>query len=308
MGKDALDKGNLKYWAKVIPIKSGMTDDQKYKVWNNEGQAFFLRISDINRYPDLLEEAKLIDAFRQKGLPVAKVESVDYCENDKQCFLLLHWLNGNTLDTVLPTQSEKKQYEIGLKAGKHLYKLHHTPLDIKEPFAHRNLKTKKNNEFNHYINSHLRAENDELIVKYIKENIDLIGQGPNVIEHSDYHPGNLILRDDGSLAIIDFNGSHQGDAYEEFYKLELFVLPQSKPYCLGQIHGYFQGEPPEAFWHYHRLYTALAALYGIRWASDYKSDQALKREKKRLKRIRNDYDDFKRLKPKWYILSKDIQY
>ncbi len=303
----SINKGNLQYWDRVMPIKSGMTDDQKYKVWNVNGQAFFLRIADIERYPDLQEEARLIEAFREKGLPVAKVETVDYCENLEQCYLLLHWLEGDTLEMTLPKKSEQEQYEIGVIAGKHLHKLHHTPLDIK-PFLNRNLKTKKLNEFNHYINAHLRAENDELIVKYIKNNIDLIGNGPSVIEHSDYHPGNLILREDGTLAIIDFNGSHQGDAYEEFYKLELFVLPQSTLYCLGQIHGYFNGDPPEEFWHYHRLYTALAALYGIRWATDYKSDKALEREAERLSRIRKDYDDFKRLIPKWYVPNHKIVY
>ncbi len=294
------DKGNLEYWHKVYPIRSGWTDDEKYKVCDDSGHAFFLRKATRDRFQDLQEEARLITALGEKGLPVAKVETVDLCEEEDKCYLLLHWLEGVTLETALPGMSEREQYEIGLKAGRQLLRLHNTKLDI-NAFSHRSLKDKKMRELNGYLESGLRISGDSTIIDFIRDNIHVIDNGPSVIEHSDYHPGNLILKPGMDLAIIDFNGSHQGDAYEEFYKLELFVIRQSIAYCLGQIHGYFDGDPPRSFWDSHSVYTAHAALYGLKWAQDHGKAESMEIEINRLKRILRDYDHFNRRVPAWYV-------
>ncbi len=296
----------LDYWEKVYPIRTGWTDDEKYKVCDADGRTFFLRKAVLGRYADLKGEAQLIRMLRKKGMPVAKVEEVDTCPEADKCYLLLEWIDGITLDNALPLMTEQDQYESGIKAGRQLRELHRIPPEI-EAFPHRNLKKKKMNELNAYLDSSVRIEGDETIVKHIKDNIDIIGNGPAVIEHSDYHPGNMILRPDMSLAIIDFNGSHLGDAYEEFYKLELFVIRLSRPYCLGQIHGYFNGDPPKDFWHAHSVYTAHAALYGFKWAEDHGKKGAWEEERRRLRRILKDYDHFRRIIPAWYILFEDYR-
>ncbi len=299
MQKTTSTKGDLNHWHDVTPIKSGWTTDQKYKVTDAEGRAFFLRRTSAERLYDLKEEALLISAFRSKGLPVAEVEAVGLSQNGEHSYLLLHWLEGLTLDSVLSTMTESEQYRIGCIAGRQLKRLHDTPLDI-EAFSHRNLKAKKERELNAYLTSDVREQDDQQIVAFIQQNMEMIGKGPKVLEHSDYHPGNLILTPQGDLAIIDFNGSHPGDAYEEFYKLELFVIEQSEQFCIGQIHGYFNGDPPQAFWQAHSVYTAHAALYGLKWAKDHGSETDKDLERIRLKRIFNHYDRFRQYIPKWY--------
>ncbi len=296
----------LSHWQRVEPIKGGFTQDLKYKVTDHESHDYFLRISHKDKWFDLKEEAKLIDSLHNKGLPVAKVAGVGFCEDDTKSFLLLHWIEGTTLDAVLPEMQEKDQYLIGVKAGETLKQFHETSTNI-DAFLHRSLIKKKMVELNAYLASDVRINNDQPVVDFILKHKNIMGAGPSVYEHSDFHPGNLILKPGNDIGIIDFNGSHPGDAYEEFYKLELFVIEMSQHYCIGQIHGYFGGEPPEDFWLSHSVYTAHAALYGLKWAQDHAHEDVRTLEANRTQRILADYDWFKRNTPAWYRSYQDMQ-
>ena len=157
------------------------------------------------------------------------------CNNGKNVYMLLTWVEGKDLEEVLSDLTEEEQYQLGRQAGKVLKKIH-------------------------------SIDGDEITIKYVKENIDLIWKEKPVYMHGDYHPGNLIYTDNG---VIDFNRWEVGDPYEEFYKLESFGIENSIPYCIGQIDAYFDDQIPEDFWITLAVYVAHASLFLIKWAEKF---------------------------------------
>ena len=117
--------------------------------------------------------------------------------------------------------------------------------------------------------------------------------------HGDFHPGNLIYMQDGSIGVIDFNRWEVGDPYEEFYKLESFGIEISVPYCIGQIDAYFNDNVPEDFWTANAVYVAQASLFSIKWAEKFGQadvDGMVRRARASMK----NFDNFNLSVPKWY--------
>ena len=56
-----------------------------------------------------------------------------------------------------------------------------------------------------YEESNVRISGDEIAVAYVKDNINSIWRKSPVYMHGDFHPGNLIYMQDGSIGVIDFN-------------------------------------------------------------------------------------------------------
>lgn len=80
------------------------------------------------------------------------------------------------------------------------------------------------------------------------------------------HLGNLIYTPDKTIGVIDFNRWECGDKYEEFYKVQSFDVEHSIAFSVGEIQGYFDGDPPIDFWKVQAVYVAHASLYSIKWA------------------------------------------
>ncbi len=81
--------------------------------------------------------------------------------------------------------------------------------------------------------------------------------------------------------------------------MQSFGIEKSIPFCKGQIHGYFNGEPPLEFWETQAVYVAHASLYSIKWAEKFGKDE-MEGMAKRCNDALKDYDGFKRVYPRWY--------
>lgn len=64
---------------------------------------------------------------------------------------------------------------------------------------------KKIVQLSRYESSNVRINNDEIAVKYVKDNIYKIWKEKPVYQHGDFHPGNLIYMENGEIGVIDFN-------------------------------------------------------------------------------------------------------
>lgn len=117
--------------------------------------------------------------------------------------------------------------------------------------------------------------------------------------HGDFHPGNLIYMQDGSIGAIDFNRWEVGDPYEEFCKLESFGIEISIPYCIGQIDTYFNDDVPQDFWTANAVYAAQASLFFIKWAENF-GQADIAGMVRRAKATFENFDDFTVSVPNWY--------
>ena len=284
----------------IEPVSKGWSNDQKYRVQTEDGRDCLLRLSDAAAYDAKKKEYEIIRKFAALGFPMSQPLDFGLCEDG--VYMLLSWVEGEDLETVLPTLPEQEQYRLGCEAGRILKQIHSIPMDpADQPTTTK--REKKLWQLSQYEQSQVRIEGDEAAIQYVKDNIGVIWRIPPVYQHGDFHPGNLIYRPDGTIGVIDFNRWEVGDPYEEFYKLQSFGREISIPYCVGQIDAYFEGTIPDDFWRTLAVYVAHASLYSIKWAEKYGAPE-IEGMKRRCREAVEDYDGFRAIIPWWYAEYK----
>lgn len=294
-----------KDWKSITPISKGWSSDKKYLVETADGKLQLLRISDIDAYENKKKEYEIITKYSQLGINMSMPIEFGTCNEGKNVYMLLSWIEGRDLEEVLPELSEQEQYKLGRQAGIILRKIHSIPLDSADVPATTKCE-KKLMQLARYEESDVRISGDEVAVAYVKENINSIWNKTPVYMHGDFHPGNLIYMPDGSIGVIDFNRWEVGDPYEEFYKLESFGIEISVPYCIGQIDAYFDDDVPEDFWTANAVYVAQASLFSIKWAEKF-GQAEIDGMVRRARASMMNFDDFMITVPKWYFGKSDIK-
>ena len=296
-----LDIVSSRKWESVTAISKGWSSDAKYFVKTTSGELLLLRISDIEAYDAKRKEYEIITKYSKLGIHMSMPIEFGICNAGKSVYMLLSWVEGRDLEEILPKLSEQEQYLLGRQAGGILRKIHSIPLDP-EDLPQTTKREKKLTQLARYENSDVRISGDETAIRFVKENIDQIWRETPVYMHGDFHPGNLIYRDDGSIGVIDFNRWEVGDPYEEFYKLESFGIELSIPYCVGQIDAYFKDEIPQNFWTANAVYVAQASLFSIKWAEKFGQEEVDGMVERARASFAN-FDDFRRTVPKWYMAA-----
>ena len=285
-------------WASMEPVDKGWSNDKKYHIKTLSGEHLLLRLSSIEEYENKKKEFEIIEKYAKLGFRMSMPREFGACNGNQNTYMLLTWLEGRDLEDALPQLSENEQYRLGRQAGVILKKIHSVPLE-EEDVPIKTKKEKKLLQLAKYEESGLRIPDDEIAIRYVKENIDQIWKKPPAYLHGDFHPGNLIYMQDGSIGVIDFNRWEVGDPFEEFYKLENFGIESSIPYCIGQIDAYFDDSVPMDFWIANAVYVAQASLFSIKWAEKF-GQQEIDGMVARAKRAFADFDGFKKIIPAWY--------
>lgn len=285
-------------WKKIENISKGWSSDNKYLITTKDNEKLLLRVSDIELYDNKKQEFEIIKKFATTGIEMNQPLDFGVCNKGKNVYILLTWIEGYDLEEALKNISSDEQYELGIKAGKILKKIHSMDVEEKDVLTITK-KEKLLTKLDKYINSNLKIENDTELIEFVKNNIDIIDSIKFTYCHGDFHPGNLIYMPNKEIGVIDFNRWEITNPYEEFYKLTAFGVESSIPYSVGQINSYFDNNVPMEFWKILKVYTIWSALYSLVWASKF-GEEDLGKMKKRSNRM---LDEYKRLEldiPKWY--------
>lgn len=285
-------------WMEIRPVEKGWSDDKKYQIKTKSGDKLLLRISDISKYENKKKEYEIIEKYASLGFAMSMPIAFGVCNEDKNVYMLLSWIEGQDLEEALPGLSEREQYLLGRQAGEILKKIHGIIVESRD-IPSKTKAEKKLLQLERYEKSNVRVLQDETAIQYVKDNIGKIWGKDPVYMHGDFHPGNLIYMKSGSIGVIDFNRWEVGDPYEEFYKLQSFGRNISVPYCVGQIDAYFEDCVPDDFWEVLAVYVAHASLYTIKWAEKF-GQKDIDEMTKICMTAFKDYDNFKRVIPIWY--------
>lgn len=278
-------------------ITIGMSGDKKYKCTGEEGKTYLLRISELDKYASKKKDYEILRQMNIAKLPVP--ECISFEKKSDGIYQLLSWVDGKELDKILPTLDKRQQYEVGIKAGKILARIHEVAkvdeqnkdwyeryFDVIEP------------RLEAYRNEGESFEEASIILEFIEHNKHLLRGRKQCFHHGDYHMGNLILRDNEVYVIdwqtVDFD--NYGDPWYEFNRLGV----EFPMFASGQIYGYFNGNVPDDFWKLFTLYISTSAITSIVWAKYYapsELDYILKLNKD----IVMWFDKFNCLRPKWYV-------
>ena len=241
---------------KKEPLSKGWSEDKKYCVSTADGIKYLLRLSPISQY----ETKKLLfDMTKQiTELDVPMCVPIEFGVCGNEVYTIQSWINGIDLETVLPSLPEKDQYSLGLQAGEILKKIH--SIQIPEPQEDWAVKFNRDVDakIQEYRELGVKFDGDEHVFSYIENNRHLLETRPQSFLVWDYNILNMMF-ENNSLQIIDFEYYNIGDPWNEFCAI-VWSAYSSPHFAAGQIHGYFNSEPPTEFFNLLTLYISVLLL------------------------------------------------
>jgi len=246
-------------------LDAGYSDDEKHVLWVDGAPVYLLRLSAADMLPRRRAEFEAVAVHYERGVLCPRPLAFGETPDRAQCFTLLEYIAGEDAETALPRLPERAQYEIGLQAGRELYRIHQLEgKETSQEWFERRLR-KRRRYIERAKELGLTYPGWERVERYIDERIELLRESPVRFQHDDIHPANLIIADGHLVGVIDFNRCDWGDPIEDFYKVPFFGEPVSVPFVNGQIHGYLACEPVGDFWVRYNLLVAMMLLPSVVW-------------------------------------------
>jgi len=296
---------SLQKLKKASYVAKGFSHDDKWIIETDEGYRLFIKICDEKVAGHKGEEFHYMQHFYEKGIPLPEPKQFEKLPHHNKCVQVFDYVTGQDAEVALPLLLEATQYEVGVQAGRVLKDIHQLHKEShSETWEEYRLA-----KYERYASALDEMKGDiphtfkmDSITTFIQEHKHLLKNRPVVFMHDDYHPGNLMIEDGQFKAVIDFDRFEWGDPYHDFYKMALFTRNVSIPFAIGQLHGYFDGEPPMEFWHLYAVYVAMIFNSDIVWSMRIGGKQP-EHSHKRLTQMLEDHEDFTRYIPTWYEKS-----
>ncbi len=282
-----------------ISIDKGWSGDRKYRITDDEGRSYLLRISPAEKAGAVEELFKLMQQISGLGIPMCR--PVEYGTGPEGSYSIYTWIDGKDAEEVIPALAEGDQYFYGFQAGKILKLIHSIPAPDNQEDWESRFNRKIDRKIELYADSPLKYDNGQYFLDYIAANRYLLKGRPQTFQHGDYHIGNMMVDTKNQLQIIDFDRYDFGDPWEEFNRI-VWSARISGYFASGIIDGYFDQKPPMEFWKLLALYISINTLSSIPWAIPFGTEQIEVMEKLAAE-VLAYYDNMNRPVPSWYCGS-----
>jgi aminoglycoside phosphotransferase (APT) family kinase protein len=286
-------------WKVIEPVTGGWSDDKKFYMETGKGEKLLLRISDAAEYIRKKEEFEAVKRLESLHISVPQALDIGMADDGKKVYMLLSWIDGDPAETVLPSISKEDQYDLGIRAGRLLKKMHSVPAPLtQEPWDTR-FGRKMDGKIKLYAECGYAVSGEEKMIRYMNTNRRLFKDRPQCFQHGDFHVGNLIVSRSGDIGAIDFNRFDYGDPWEEFNRI-VWCAGVSGHFASGRINGYFDGPVPEEFFRLMALYIASNQISTVCWAVPF-GQAEIDTMLRQTEDILEYYDGMTAIIPKWYI-------
>ncbi|MFP3413709.1 aminoglycoside phosphotransferase family protein [Bacillus sp. SIMBA_074] len=283
---------------KCTAITKGFSHEEKYKVELENRETYFVKVCDSANFERKQEEYTYMKQLESLHIPTPKLTHFIRLEELNKCVQIFEWIDGVNGEESLGKLSVKEQYAAGKRAGEVLKRIH----TIEKENVIASWETFQWNKYERYLKALADLEVDFLDMKpvltFVENHRDLLKNRPITFLHDDFHPANSMIHDK-EFIVIDFGGYDFGDPIHDFYNVAIFTTRISKPFAVGQVHGYCGGEPSLHFWKLYSLYAAMTFPADIVW-TNRTTPHLVEDVKERLNRIIEEHNHFSSYIPKWY--------
>ncbi|EHN0477554.1 phosphotransferase family protein [Listeria monocytogenes] len=279
--------------AKVVSeIKKGFSIDKKYQV----DETYLVRVFPKELLQTRKQEFEIIQALVSQTPFVPR--AYDFGCTDGEGYMIIGYVRGEDAENGMFSLSHYEQFKAGFSAGEILREVHKIPLDIPKmnwlDFQTAKFKRKVEELKELEITASFLTETEQ----FVYENIARLKNRPICLQHGDFHPANIILKNKKFVGLIDFNRLEFGDPLFDLAKIGFFTTEVSIPFARGNILGYIDKEEVADFWNLYALYTAMHITSAVNWAA--------KNESRNFKKLMNyaaktaaSHDNFQKLMPDW---------
>ena len=284
-------------WKVIQPITKGWSNDQKYYIEDSTGLNYLLRTTNISEYARKQKEFEYLQSISKLGLTASEPVDFGICADGTEVYQLLSWVEGDDAETALINYSGSEQYKYGLLGGQMLRKIHSINAPEGEVAWAKKYTEKIRIKRLKYEACPIKCNNDTKFLEFINHNLSGLEDRKQTFQHGDFHVGNLLLNN-CEIGVVDFNRMDFGDPWEEFNRIP-FSQQISNPFAVGQIHGYFESNPPNEFFRLMALYIAANALFSIPWAVPF-GDADVNKMLRQAQTVYEHYCGFTTTVPVWY--------
>ena len=285
-------------WNAIVqkePISKGWSCDEKFCAQTADGTKYLLRLTPHEKSGTRRQLFDLLGRVAETGLPMCL--PVEFGSWEGGTYTFYTWIDGADANEVIPGLSPANQYALGIEAGRILQKIHSIPAPAgQEDWASR-FGRKADAKIQKYRGCRLHFSGDDAVIRYLTEHREVLEGRPQTFQHGDYHIGNMMLCG-SQLIVIDFDRFDFGDPWEEFNRI-VWCAQVAPPFASGMVDGYFDGDPPPAFWQCLAFYVGSNTLSSVYWAIDYGEDE-VRVMLRQAGDVMSWYDGFQRVVPGWY--------
>ncbi|HAM63088.1 MAG: hypothetical protein A2Y20_06255 [Firmicutes bacterium GWF2_51_9] len=282
-----------------IPLDKGWSNDKKSIVTTPDGR-FVRRIIDDSRIDSTSTLFFHIGSLNLDDNPFSRPMELDFAPSPARFYTT--YVEGEDLEEVLCTLSQKEQIRLGYEAGFALKKIH-TRVRVKDDgMWAMKYNAKIDRKIKAYQECGIKVMDDGHLIDRINSLRIYLEGRPQTFQHGDYHVGNFVLTPDQHLGILDFDRWDIGDPWEEFNRI-VWCADLCPVFASARIDAYFNFQVPESFFPLLFLYQAVNALASLPWAIPY-GEKEVAVMLKNVRRFKEDTDDFANVVPKWYVRTR----
>ncbi|QEE14510.1 aminoglycoside phosphotransferase family protein [Promethearchaeum syntrophicum] len=292
-------------WAKISRLQRGYSPIRKYYLENHNRTTFLLQVAISSQIQLLSRVFKHIKYLFLQSVPVPEPISLKYSVNSQYLFGLFKWIPGNDAEYGISQYSPKIQYNLGIKAGKILSKIHTLPSLEKHNAEYGSEVNKIQQKIEEYSKCGSKFQYDLSVKNFLLKNLQLVENRPVVIRHGDHNIANLIITPSHDIAFIDFGQLCYGDPWDDFNRM-VYSWRVSPVFANGQVHGYFNENIPDTFLPIMAIYTARGLLGALPWAKNH-GDETIKRVRSLIQQVLKSYNYFQNVQPEWYKSPAEIK-
>lgn len=295
------DIANYETFTNIEPIHKGWSSDKKYYVETVDGKKLLLRISDISEYEDKRREFDIIGHMSAIGINMYHQVDFGICNNGKSVYQLLTWVEGEEAKELLPSLSQKEQYDFGWEAGRMMLKMQ-TVENYPPSSDWAKIYCKRVEK---YIEAYKACGETlvgaDLLLSFLEKHSSCLDNRPMCLLHADFQSDNMVISPKKELYAIDFQGS---DLVDPYYALGgVMVTAEVSPqFSIGQLHSYFGGRVPDDFWELNAYYMAAESINAFAVAVTLGQEE-VDYSNEMMKAVLDWFDNFNNLIPSWYVNS-----
>jgi len=300
-----LDIPGSEAFRKIRPLKKGWSGDKKFIIETAEGRKLLLRLADVKEYDQKKREFEMMGRAAACGIPTPLPVDFGVCGKEKSVYMLVTWLEGEDVGSVLPKASEREQYLLGKKAGALLRGIHKIPVQTDAEdwsvWFGRRVREKLDVYFAHEHKLACAAP----CADYLLQNKVLLEGRPQTYWHGDLNPTNVILMPNGKVAAIDYNAAYDRHGVDPMWEFRTVPWGQNPNpyYYTGLLDGHYEGFSERDFIAELAVlayYFAYEAVWGM--VDSRILRKGMKKEcRKHMENVLRWYNNMKNPVPSWYL-------
>lgn len=272
-------------------ISEGASSVEKYLLLKN-GEKYLLRLYDARFMNGRYEAFKYASQLYSSGINVPKIYDVGKLDDKAHGYSIIEWVEGVSLDKLLISDTLCEKY--GALSGGELLKVHQlnkdNSVDVYQKYIDSVFKKIKKIE-----RLDVKINLDD-VYKFILNESTILKDRPTSIIHGDFHPGNIVLKED-KIYFIDLDVCKKDYAWID---LSTNACNMDFPkFYVSSIKKYFDNNIPNDFWIIYNLYGILYCLDYILYCMRI-DGKTLEDGIRQMQEFLNYTDNFSSLQPDWF--------